>query len=192
MQALVRTFCAVPCGEQLAQAVTRHLDELRAGPVGQLPVRWTRPETWHLTLQFLGEWSETRLESLKDDLPAAADMEPFALAPGALDGFPNLESPRVLFLQMADDGQTAQLANRVREIVGNCWSEGPQDTRAFHAHLTLGRVKVRLSRDEANLLQGIDLGALPSVFVEGFNLVASNLSQDGALYTELGFFPLRK
>lgn len=188
----MRVFCAVSCGAQLAQAVTTALDELRSGPLGHLPVRWTRPESWHLTLQFLGEWPESRVNDLKYDLSGAIEMDPFVLNPGVLDGFPSLDSPRVLFLQMADDGQAARLAGRVREIVGGCWPEGPQDTRAFRGHLTLGRVRRRLSDSERNLLLDIRMGDLPPVEVEGFSLLASELRPSGPRYTELDFYPLRK
>ena len=50
--ATVRLFVAVPCGDEFAQALStaldpwRHLDGLR----------WTLPEQYHLTLQFLGDW----------------------------------------------------------------------------------------------------------------------------------------
>lgn len=188
----MRVFCAVSCGAQLAHAMTTALDGLRSGPLGHLPVRWTRPESWHMTLQFLGEWPESRLNDLKRDLPGVVDIGPFVLNPGELGGFPSLESPRVLFLQMGDGGQAARLAGRVREIVGGCWPEGPQDTRAFRGHLTLGRVPRRLSVEERNLLLDIKFGSLPPVEVEGFSLLASELRPSGPKYTELGFYPLRK
>lgn len=192
MPAVVRAFCSVHCGEQLACAVTTALDDWRLGPARELPVRWTHPETWHLTLQFLGDWPETRLETLKKDLWAAAALDRFPLTPGTLDGFPNLNNPRVLFLQMTDDGSAKRLAGRVRDLVGECWPEGPQDTRAFRGHLTLGRVRTRLSQDESKILGDLDLGALPPVLVEGFSLVASKLGRSGPQYTELEFYPLRK
>ena len=51
MPPLMRVFLAVPCGEQLPTEVTTALDAWRAGPGGELPLRWTHPKTWHLTLQ---------------------------------------------------------------------------------------------------------------------------------------------
>ncbi|MCK9996259.1 MAG: RNA 2',3'-cyclic phosphodiesterase [Candidatus Krumholzibacteria bacterium] len=188
----MRVFLAVSCGEQLTAAVTTALDNLRAGPVDSLPVRWTRPETWHLTLQFLGDWPADRLAGLQTALEAASDQSAFSLTPGRLGGFPDLKSPRVLFLHMDDDGQAARLAGSVRTIVNKTWREGPQDNRAFRAHLTLARIRAKLSRSDFNLLQKLKLDGLPDVAVEGFSLVASELRPEGPRYTELAFFGLRK
>jgi len=188
----MRVFLAVSCGERFAAEVTTALDDWRAGPAGRLPVRWTLPETWHLTLQFLGVWPEDRLAGLKTALEAVRGQSAFSLTPGRIGGFPDLKSPRVLFLHMADDGQTARLAGRVRSIVGDTWREGPQDNRAFRGHVTLARIRSRLSRSDINLLQELKLDGLPPVAVEGFSLMASELLPEGPRYTELAFYDLRK
>ncbi len=188
----MRVFLAVSCGEQLTAAVTTALDEWRTGPMGSLPVRWTRPETWHLTLQFLGDWPADRLEGLQTALEAARGQSVFSLTPGRVGGFPDLKSPRVLFLHMEDDGPAARLAGSVRTIVNNTWGQGPQDNRAFRAHLTLARIRMKLSRSDLNLLQELKLDGLPDVAVEGFSLVASELRREGPRYTTLAFYALRK
>ena len=188
----MRTFLAVSCGEQLTAALTTGLDNWRAGPGGGLALRWVRPEAWHLTLQFLGDWPQNRLNSLETALEAARDQSVFSLSPGPVGGFPDLESPRVLFLHMEDDGQAGKLARRVREIVNETWRKGPQDNRDFRSHLTLARIKKRLSGAEVNLLQEMELNGLPPVPVAGFSLMASELRPQGPRYRELAFYQLRK
>jgi len=188
----MRVFLAVSCGERLAAEVTTALDEWRSGPAGSLPVRWTRPETWHLTLQFLGDWPADRLATLQTALEAARNQSAFSLLPGCFGGFPDLKSPRVLFLHMDDDGQAARLAGSVRAIVNETWRQGPQDNRAFRAHLTLARIRSKLSRSDINLLQELKLDGLPGVVIDGFSLVASVLLPEGPRYTELAFYGLRK
>jgi 2'-5' RNA ligase len=176
----------------LTAAVTTALDDWRAGSASRLAVRWTRPETWHLTLQFLGDWPADRLAELKTALKAACDQPAFPLTPGRIGGFPDLKSPRVLFLHMDDDGEAARLAGRVRAIVNETWREGPQDNRAFRGHLTLARIRTRLAPSDINLLQELKLDGLSPVFVEGFSLVASELRREGPRYTTLAFYALRK
>jgi 2'-5' RNA ligase len=188
----MRVFLAVPCGKRLTTALTTSLDEWRSLTGGLKSVRWTRPETWHLTLQFLGEWPENRLAGLKTALAAMRPEPVFTLCPGDLGGFPNLRSPRVLFLHLADDGQSASLAGRVRTVVAETWPEGPQDNRPFRGHVTLGRIRHRLPRSELNCLQKLKLHNLPQVPVEGFDLVASELRPTGPRYTTLARFKLRK
>jgi 2'-5' RNA ligase len=188
----MRVFLAVPCGEQLTAAVTTALDGWRAGPGADLPVRWTRAQTWHLTLQFLGDWPADRLAVLKTALAQVSGQAPFTLTTAGLGGYPNLKSPRVLFLHMAAEGQAARLAGQVRAVVNETWSDGPQDNRPFRGHLTLARIKAELSRPDVNLLQDLKLGELPGVPVDGFSLMASELEPTGPRYTELAFYALRK
>jgi len=188
----MRVFLAVPCGEQLTAAVTTALDAWRSGPGGRMPLKWTRPETWHMTLQFLGDWPLDRVAALQTALEAARDQSAFTLTPGGIGGFPYLHSPRVLFLHMGDGGASAQLAGRLRAIVGETWGPGPLDNKPFRGHVTLARIKARLSRSEVNLLQELTLGDLPPVFVEGFSLVASELRREGPRYSTVASFALRK
>ncbi len=188
----MRVFLAVSCGERLNSEVTTALDAFRAGPAGGLAVRWTRPETWHLTLQFLGDWPADRLGELQTALEAVRIHPAFSLTPGRIGGFPDLKRPRVLFLHMDDGGQAARLAGSVRAIVNEMWREGPQDNRAFRAHLTLARIRARLSQSDINLLQELKLDDLSDVAVQGFSLVASELLPEGPRYTELAFYGLRK
>ena len=60
----MRAFLAVHPGDEFRAALSRRVDPWR----DRIPVKWTRPETWHLTLQFLGEWPAERLEALQERL----------------------------------------------------------------------------------------------------------------------------
>lgn len=184
----MRVFLAVHPGEDLRAALSTRIDPWRR----RIPARWTRPDTWHLTLQFLGEWPPERLRCLQEALPAATDVAPWSLAPGELGAFPNLRRPRVLFLQLVDDGRLAELATRVRGIVRDVWPDGPQDTKELRPHLTLARMKAPLEERSRNLLEDIDLSGLPPMEVPGFALVASELRPDGPRYRDLAFWRVRK
>jgi 2'-5' RNA ligase len=188
----MRVFLAVSCGERWARELTTALDAWKSGRTPAMPLRWTRPDTWHLTLQFLGDWPENKLSDLKSALECVSGPTGFSVEPGGLGGFPDLNNPRVLFLHMEGDGQLAQLAGRIRAVVNATWAEGPQDNRPFRGHLTLARVRGRWQDGDANMLQEIDLSHLPSVRIDGFRLVASTLRPEGPEYRELAFYPLRK
>jgi 2'-5' RNA ligase len=188
----MRVFLAVPCGEQFTVALTTALDDWRTGPGGLVSVRWTRPQTWHLTLQFLGDWPGDRLTELETALGTLESQPAFSLTPGLVGGFPNLKSPRVLFLHMVDDGHASCLAAGVRAVVDATWGQGPQDYRPFRCHLTLARIRERLPQADIKLLQEMKLDVLPPVLVEGFSLVASELRKQGPRYTTLAKFALRK
>jgi len=184
----VRLFVAVNPGERFIAALTTALDDWRP----RLPLSWTAPDAWHLTLQFLAEWPENRLPGLVTALTPAADVERFLIEPGATATFGRRGDPRVLFLQMEGAGQAAQLAAGIRAAVAGCWPDGPQDNRPFRSHLTLARIRRPLGPDELKVLSAVTLETLPAMAVDGFSLMASTLGPKGASHAELAFFPLRK
>jgi 2'-5' RNA ligase len=184
----VRIFLAVHVGEQLRRELSARLDPWRR----RLAVRWTRPSTWHVTLQFLGDWPPRRQESLLAALPDAGATAPFTLRPTGPGAFPDRRRPRVLFLHLDGDGRDAELAGHLRDIVARTWPEGPQDTRPYRSHLTLARIRKPLDRKEVKILDDIDLSGLPEFSVEGFSLVGSELRPEGSRYRDLGFWRLRK
>ena len=184
----MRIFVAVHPGERLCREVSARLDPWRT----RLPVRWTRMDNWHLTLQFLGEWPDQHVNDLLEALPEAGEAAPFRLRPGGLGAFPDLRRPRVLFLQLEGDGQDVALAKRIRGIVDRVWPDGPQDLKPYRAHLTLARVRVPLTQSDIKSMKDIDLNDLSEVSVEGFSLVASELLPEGPRHRDLGFWRLRK
>lgn len=188
MSAAVRLFVAVPCGGPLREALTSRLD---ASPPG-LDVRWTHPRTWHLTLQFLGEWPEKYVSGLREGLAPVADRSPFVMPAGGLGAFPNLRRPRVLFLQLGDDGAAARLAGAVREKVAEIWPDGPQDHKRFKAHLTLARIRRPLAVDQLKMLQDLDFTGMPDLLADRFTLYSSVLGREGARHLVEAEYGLRK
>lgn len=186
--ALTRVFVAVPCGEQLAAALSRRLD----AAAGRVAVRWTHPRTWHLTLQFLGDWPGDRLQALRAALDGVEEVMPAPLVPAGWGGFPDLRRPRVLFLQFAGTEPLVDLARRVRAAGEAAWPEGPQDRRPAHPHVTLARVREPLEAAQIKSILDIDLSALPELPVTRFCLVASELRPGGPRHTELASWELRK
>lgn len=188
MPGLTRAFVAVPCGEQLAVALSRRLDAEGAA----VPVRWTSRHTWHLTLQFLGDWPADRLDRLHLALGDVAAPIPPPLEPAGWGGFPDLRRPRVLFLQFRDTGPVVALAEQVRRASAGVWPDGPQDTRPAAVHLTLARLREPLEPERIKSITDIDLSDLPLLPVERFALLASTLTPQGARHRELASWGLRK
>jgi len=105
----MRLFVAVNFPPAVRAAIRRALDDF---PVSDPPWRWAAPETWHLTLKFLGETARDDLPRVVDALDAVRTRHPaFEAALGGFGGFPNLRSPRVLFFQLDHGaGEVARLA----------------------------------------------------------------------------------
>jgi 2'-5' RNA ligase len=183
----MRLFLAVHPPPRFVAELTTRLDPWRA----DLALAWTRPESWHLTLQFLGVWPVLQATALQ---AALASLEPveFLVKPGAVGAFPHWSRPRVLILHMAGDGKLAGLAAAVREIVHGVWPDGPQDSRPFRGHLTLARMREPLAKKGQKTLLDMDLRPFDPFPVDRFRLMASELHPQGAQHREVAFYPLRK
>lgn len=176
----MRLFVAVNPPGQLRQELDTRLDATRS----RLRIAWVSPAAWHLTLAFLGEWPEERLPRLGAALrEAVTSHRPFVITPGTLDGFPNRQRPRVLFLHLDGDDQLRDLAVDVRRAVDAAWPDGPQDHKIFRPHLTVARIKRPLAGAEHTMVKALDVGGFPSFEVETVALMASELRPDGARHS---------
>jgi 2'-5' RNA ligase len=151
-------------------------------------VRWARPEQLHLTLRFLGNVPRNELTRLGEALSSAcAELRAFELGLAELGCFPHSRSPRVVWIGVT--GAVTQLdglERRVEEALRG-FGDPAEEARAFHPHLTIGRVKAR--GDEGRRLGDLlarervpELGAWP---VRQVDLVQSELSPQSARHTVL-------
>lgn len=183
----MRLFIAANCGEQFRRLLATQLDAWRA----QLRIAWSRPQTWHLTLDFLGEVPVADVPALQDGLRVeAARHQPFQVRPGQLGGFPSLNRPRVLFLHMDSGGALEELAAGIRFRVDTVLPDGDQDRKAFRAHLTIARIKRPLLRAQQQLLSQIQFAPWEPLTLDTVRLVKSELSPQGAQHTDLAVIPL--
>jgi 2'-5' RNA ligase len=133
-----RLFVAVPLPESVIQLVGHLIEDLRQEG---WPVRWSDPDTAHITLQFIGEVPAERAELLKMALPGVvAEHHVFNLRTAGPGVFPNVGRPRVLWLGL--HGPTHRL-DSIHAAVTNLLTqlEFPLDPKPFHPHITLGRVR---------------------------------------------------
>lgn len=150
-------------------------------------VRWTPLEKVHLTLRFLGDVPEESVPAIIEAMRrAGSSVAPFALRAAALGCFPDARRPRVLWAGVS--GDLATLCKLQERIAAEIASWGQREERAFHAHLTLGRIKDgaghEASRLGAALMEeaGRDFGAWR---VNAVTLLRSELSPAGARHSVL-------
>jgi 2'-5' RNA ligase len=178
----MRTFIAIEIPEQVKTELARLQSDLRRV---QADVSWTKPENIHLTLRFLGEVEEKKLEALKRVCAeSAAEFAPFVLALKGAGVFPNFRQPRVLWAGLAGETETAaRLQRRLEEGLVSL-GFAPED-KPFKPHLTVGRVKSgKNARQVAALAEIAELPAL-SFEVGEIVLMKSELHTAGARYTPL-------
>lgn len=181
----VRAFLAVPSDPMWIESARRLVDQLRE----TLPsASWTRPESWHLTLHFLGEVSESAVARLAGEIePVAMDTVPGDLAARPATVFPDRGRPRVLGVGFeASPGveSISSLAVRAAEIASRLGLR--TEERAFHPHVTLARLRESWPRpavDEYARL--VEAWSFPSWNARSCVLFESRLEPAGAVHTPL-------
>ncbi len=133
----MRLFVGIPIadavvGELAAVAARLRADETRGGAsAGGL--RWTAPESWHITLQFLGNTSQEQCECLTARLREVRTAT-FEVQLGEMGYF---DRAGVLFAEVPVTPKLAGLQQRIVTATSQCGFVG--EARAFHPHITLAR-----------------------------------------------------
>lgn len=184
----IRTFIALPLPPDWTEALGYAISELQNDmPSG---VRWVNPSGIHLTLKFLGPTDP----ALADRIIAALDRQfdsPVVpqLTLAGLGTFPTARNPRVIWAGVSGDPMTLDALHERAEdaAVGLGW---PAENRPFRPHLTLGRVRDRVSpRQRQAIADVIARSILPAASLwrpDTVRLYRSELTPRGAIYTSLG------
>lgn len=134
-----RVFCAIDLPPDLKQKLADHIDQLKR--TTDVNSGWTRPKNIHLTIKFLGNISPSGVAKLSEAASRAVkSVRSFKLSAAHCGVFPTHGSPRVLWIGITDSsGDLGRLHARLDE---ECEAAGfPKETRAFHPHLTLARIR---------------------------------------------------
>ncbi len=151
-------------------------------------VAWTRPEQLHLTLRFLGDVEQPRIEALQERLQTVR-VEPFLLPVSGLGAFPSKNAPRVLWAGVGSGHpHLFQLRQRLDDAL---LAEGLDfDVRTFHPHVTVARCTETAAGAAHHWLHLHREFSAPPFRVDSFALWSSELRPEGAVHTLVQRFPL--
>ena len=185
-----RVFVAVVPPEEAVEHLDEFLDVRR--DTGEL--RWTVSEQFHLTVAFLADVPDRKLDDLAERLERAAKRRT-AFSTRLVGGgaFPNVVRARVLWagLELDDHGSTelSRLATGCRAAAARSGIE--VDGARFKPHLTVARV--RQPHDVTRWVRLLEAYAGPPWPVEEVALVQSFLGQGARgrpRHVIVGTFPL--
>jgi 2'-5' RNA ligase len=184
----MRTFVAIDLDPELKKALQDLVLKLKKTGAD---VRWVNFHGMHLTLKFLGEVEQDSVPAVENVLRTAASGH--ARFPFVLEGtgtFPEGKSPRVLWVGVRKEPVLLDLQF---EIEAGLEKEGyPSEERAFHPHLTLGRVKSSLRvREAVAELAKYREAPLGEMTARKVTLFQSILKPEGAEYRVVSEYELR-
>ncbi len=184
----MRVFVAIPVPDE----VRRGLGELIAKLQRTCPAaRWVRAEGMHVTLKFIGEATEEKVERVKAALRAVRSTAPIELHFRNTGFFPNPKHPRVFWARIDATPNLAEIAEAIEEKIEPLGI--PREARAFRPHLTLARFDSQAGiprlGEALTQLAPFDFGATTA---RQFHLYQSVLKRGGAEYAVLADFDFVK
>jgi 2'-5' RNA ligase len=183
----MRLFVAVSLPSDVHDRLAALQDRLRAA---RADVSWVKRDNIHVTLKFLGETEEKRLERIRSALAEVAQASaPFSMDMAGVGSFGG-RVPRVIWVGVTQGGEPlTQLAREVETAMARVGF--PKEKRGFTGHLTLGRVRSPKNADALlSALTEAEAERFGAVEVRHFELIQSQLHPTGSVYTVVDTFPL--
>jgi len=182
----MRLFVAVDMSDELRERLNE-LCQLVGKFKGVKPVE---KENIHITLMFLGEVPDRRVELVKEKLRDVR-VEPFRLHIRGIGFFPSAGQMRVIWAGV-EEGKDE--ITKLADLVGTSMRKlGFKRDKDFVAHATIARVKRISAEDRRRLLQALDpyinedFGWMD---VKDFRLKKSTLTSKGPIYEDLEVYKL--
>ncbi len=191
----MRLFVALDIEPEIRQRIAEFRNQMKAFAPD---VRWVGPETFHVTLQFLGETK--KLEEIQTALSRIRGSA-IQLTFRNTGFFPNPKSPRVFWVGIESDRQLHDLVNSVAAELQPLGFE--RDAGPYKPHLTMARsgsgrprpvagehtaFGLQHVRVKVESLAPLEFGTMTA---REFFLYESKTMPTGAKYTKLARFPLQ-
>ena len=189
----IRSFVAIELPEEVRKGLARLRDELERDE--HRFVKWVDPGGMHLTLKFLGNIPSKRVTEVTGAMEEATHgISPFHLEISGLGAFPGLKQVRVFWVGIG--GDVDKLSKLQQTIDAALAALGfAKEERPFVPHLTLARIRQGASPSErrsfGELVDSTIFEEKYPVEVEAVNLMKSQLTPVGAVYTRLAVVRLR-
>ena len=180
----MRTFIAIELSEGIRKTLAQIQSHLKYSGAD---VKWVKKDNIHLTLKFLGEISEEKLQQVIATLEIVAkESSAFEISIKDIGVFPKIDYPRVIWVGL-DKGtaESKELAEKINEALSKIGFE--KESRPFAVHLTIGRVRSPKNKEalkEKLTTYNLQLKTKPQL-ISSIILFQSKLSPKGSIYTKL-------
>ena len=185
---MMRLFIAANIPPGIRDSIYGDAAAIRAASTA---IRWVSATALHITLKFLGQQDDRLVDEFRSALESVARRhQPFSVETTEIGAFPNFRRPRVVWVGMTEAKSFQALARDIDQALGRVGIA--PETRAFQAHLTLGRAKGEMRPPEAAALAEAATAPRPSrsFVVETVDLMRSELGPGGSRYSVMASVPL--
>ncbi|HZZ38896.1 MAG TPA: RNA 2',3'-cyclic phosphodiesterase [Acidobacteriaceae bacterium] len=133
----MRLFIGIGLAEEAKASLLDVLERLERFSSGESELRWSTPESWHVTLQFLGKTSEEQARCAVEKLGTVRAER----VPVRIEGLGFFERAGVFWAGVALTPELLALQQKVVTATRGCGFVSEE--RVYRPHITLARVKGR-------------------------------------------------
>ncbi len=170
-------------GIEIPEEIAERLAALRGGLNG---ARWVEPENYHITLRFIGDVDGATAERFSEAL-TGINVPPFSVTLDGIGSF-GRGRPRAVWAGVApNNGLDALNRNHEKAAVRAGLAS---ETRNFHPHVTLARMRHVKANDVATYLSYNGAFLSQAFPVTRFVLFSSRASRGGGPYVVERAYPL--
>jgi len=179
----MRLFIGIPLSDAVARELESVCRRLRSASDG---LRWTAPESWHITLEFLGNAMPEQFARVREGL-ASVHSAPVPLRLGSLGVF---DRAGVFIVEVELPSELIELQKRVVAAMEQCGFAAEEEP--YRPHITLARAKGDSGRRELRSLKTRmpENPRFTPFVAKEFLLYESHLGPGGSKYEVRGRYEL--
>lgn len=177
-----RLFLAINLPEDVKKRLFRFVEK----EYGELPVKWSRKDNFHLTLNFLGHIPEEHIPDICDKVKGVAkDFPLFELEFQRVEAGPSKERKKMIWASGEKNKDLAELKFRLDKALGF----QARENKEFRPHITLGRI-IKILWKKMSPEPDAERKFVFFVPVNSIDLFESKLEKGKRVYYIMESFPL--
>ena len=191
---MMRIFIAIEIPQNIRVKIAEITDYLQS-KTPPTAVKWVDSENLHLTIKFIGETKQEKIEEITKVLSQSlAHQAPFSLEIGGLGMYPNNTNPRVIWLGVTGGEPLIAMHNILDQNLARLGIQ--REGRPFSPHLTIARLRrntdAASSKTIGRTLSQFRVDSLGLFNIDRVQLFQSVLTPSGPIYTTLFSVPLNQ
>ncbi len=151
-------------------------------------LKWEIKEKLHLTLNFIGDVQEDKVDKIADSLSFIKDINSIEMNLTKFGFFFRDNHPKILWLGLSSNDNLITLADKIESKLETFGIK--KEKRKFKPHLTLLRIKNKIDKNFINSFENFNLPYL-KFYSNEITLFKSELLPDTSRYTEIKNYKLK-
>jgi 2'-5' RNA ligase len=146
------------------------------------PIKWVKPENWHLTMKFIGEVNDEKKDRIiraLNEIPIP--VQPFEIVISGFGKFGRGDDLNIFWAGIEENQILKKIYLQIEEALEKI--QVKREDREFRPHLTIGRNRKPFNfKPFAAIIEKEQSRRIASFIARGFQIFQSILTPEGPIY----------